>query len=292
MSAARGRVLAVVLAAATAGAASCPAHAADGSDNCIATITSLPATIATQGVWCLDGNLASSLASGKAIDVDANNVTIDCNGFKISGTGAGAGTTAIGIFSDRSNTTVRGCLVTGFYTGVHLTSAGGGHVVEDNRIDANLANGIIASGSGSLVRGNQVRRTGGSTSNLDATVVGILLAGTGEVRDNLVAGVTSAQPSPGFAVGIEVQGTGDGGRVTGNTIGGVSMPDGRQSFGIFLDFGRRMVAVSDNDIAGDGTASSYGIYCVTAGGGVLVDNSALDTATAFGTCTDVSGNVQ
>lgn len=43
-------------------------------------ITSLPATIVTQGVYGVTGNLATARNSGNAIEITANNVTPDLNG--------------------------------------------------------------------------------------------------------------------------------------------------------------------------------------------------------------------
>ena len=60
-------------------------------------ITSLPYTISTQGIYCLKGNLATSMTSGNAIEINTNNVVIDLNGYKLGGLGAGPGTTARGI---------------------------------------------------------------------------------------------------------------------------------------------------------------------------------------------------
>ena len=46
-----------------------------------------------------------------ALQVTSNNVTLDCNHFKLGGLPAGAGTLAIGIASYRDNVTVRHCHV-------------------------------------------------------------------------------------------------------------------------------------------------------------------------------------
>ena len=70
------------------------AHAAQSYDNCTGFITSVPAVISTQGTWCLKQDLATAIASGNAISVNANNVTLDCNDFKLGGLAAGAGTVA------------------------------------------------------------------------------------------------------------------------------------------------------------------------------------------------------
>ena len=66
------------------------AQAAESYDSCKGFITSLPVSISTPGTWCLKQDLATSLASGNAVTILANDVTLDCNGFKIDGTAAGA----------------------------------------------------------------------------------------------------------------------------------------------------------------------------------------------------------
>src|SRR5690606_14995164 len=65
-----------------------PARAADDYDACAGFIDSVPATITSQGVWCLRKDLSTAIASGSAITIATNNVTIDCNGFKLGGLAA------------------------------------------------------------------------------------------------------------------------------------------------------------------------------------------------------------
>src|SRR4029079_7326065 len=107
------------------------ALAAQSYDNCTGYITVLPAIISTQGTWCLKQDLATAITSGAAITINTNNVTIDCNNFKLGGLAAGLGTNAYGVFANnRFNATVRHCNVRGFYVGVFLAGAsGGGHAV-------------------------------------------------------------------------------------------------------------------------------------------------------------------
>src|SRR5688572_29125412 len=82
---------------------------------CDTIIDALPATIATQGVYCLTQDVSTAIASGNAITINANNVTLDCNGYKIGGLSAGASTSAYGVHAtDRANVTVRQCSIRGF----------------------------------------------------------------------------------------------------------------------------------------------------------------------------------
>ena len=100
------------------------AFAAESFDNCTGFIDTLPTTISTQGTWCLRKDVATSLSSGSAITINAPNVTIDCNGFKIGGLGAGPNSRTTGILSvNRNNVTVRNCAVRGFFIGLDLTGA-------------------------------------------------------------------------------------------------------------------------------------------------------------------------
>ena len=99
----------------------------------------------------LSGSL--SVPAGKdGIDVSAANVTIDLNGFSISGLGA---STAIGInasLGSASRTTVENGIVTGF---IAINSAGiytNGGIVRNVQANANY-DGIIT-GSGSVISGN------------------------------------------------------------------------------------------------------------------------------------------
>ena len=111
--------------------------AAESYDNCTGFIDTLPATISTQGTWCLRKDLGTAVTSGAAIAIATNNVTIDCNDFKLGGLAAGAGTLAYGIrAANRYNTTVRNCNIRGFFFGLQFW--GGGHTVEDNRFDVDL----------------------------------------------------------------------------------------------------------------------------------------------------------
>ena len=99
-------------------------------------ITTLPTTITVQGIYCLTGDLATSMTSGLAIDIQTNNVTIDLNGWKLGGLAAGAGTGTVGIFAwARKNITIRNGTIRGFYRGILLNdgspyTASQGHLIE------------------------------------------------------------------------------------------------------------------------------------------------------------------
>src|SRR5688572_11288780 len=73
------------------------ALAARSYDTCTGYVESLPATIGSPGQWCLRRDLSTAQTSGAAITVAANNVTLDCNDFKLGGLSAGLDTLAHGM---------------------------------------------------------------------------------------------------------------------------------------------------------------------------------------------------
>jgi parallel beta-helix repeat protein len=227
------------------------AHAAQSYDNCNNFIDTLPATISTQGVWCLHKDLSTNITSGKAITIAANNVTIDCNDFKLGGLAAGPGSTAIGIYAIyRQNATVRRCNVRGFFYGTSLDGDGGaGHLVEDNRLDNNLFAGIYVAGDNNLIRRNRVFDTGSERQ----IVYGILASA--DIIDNTIAGVFGYQSSDSRPRGIVV--FGNGAVVRDNRIRGLAAVAPGTARGISI--GTKGIIVDGNTIIADAATSGKGI---------------------------------
>ena len=262
-------------------------RAAESYDNCSGFITSLPAVISTQGTWCLKQDLATSSISGAAITINTNNVTIDCNDFKLGGLAAGLGTHSEGIFAiDRLNVTVHHCNIRGFLYGVYLGGiAGGGHTIEDNRFDGNTYTGVQVEGDGSVVRRNRISNTGKSTDVVNAA--GIITTGSVDVVDNSVSSVIAATGSNGRAYGIFV-GSNPAGAVIGNGVRGL-VADGTGYAIAFFETGTNYVDVRDNDLVGDGSALTVGLDCQNSN--TTAKNNAVN-GFAFGlvSCTDHGGN--
>jgi len=233
-----------------------PARAAQSDDSCTGFIDSIPASITKQGTWCLRQDLSGNLIHGEAIEILTNNVTIDCNHFKLGNLAAGAGTAAAGIdATDRVNITVRNCTVRGFHKGIALEGAGGGHLVEDNILDGNTSIGMSVLNDGSIVRRNRVLDTGGSS--VFASVVGILTTGSVDILDNTVSGVVAPAGSNGSARGIRTWEAYDA-AVSGNRVRGVQADGTGISFAVSNQESARVV-LRDNDLSGDGT--DVGISC-------------------------------
>jgi hypothetical protein len=188
--------------------------------NCT-SIDTLPAVISALGVYCFTNNLTTSISSGTAISITANNVVLDLNGFKLDGSGGGAGTTANGIAAfNRRNITIKNGTVKGFKTGISLLDGGAsqGHVVEDIRADHNTIAGIQVDGRGNLIRNNQVVGTGGGTCcGTGTAAVGIRADGTGpRVLNNDVIDTTS--PGDVASRGIQFPSSVVGGLAVNNRI--------------------------------------------------------------------------
>jgi hypothetical protein len=223
-------------------------RAAQSYDNCNNFIDTLPATITTQGVWCLRHDLATNITSGNAITIAANNVTIDCNDFKLGGLAAGPLSGALGIHADgRQNVAIRRCNIRGFRTGIDLS--GSGHLVEDNRLDNNLYTGIKISGDNSLVQRNRVFDTGGGSN----VAFGIDSYGA-DVIDNIVEGVFTEETSyTQEEDGIIARS--DGTQISGNVVGGM-----RVGFMVGICHAIHVMrfshVVSDNRMVGGGCAQA------------------------------------
>ena len=264
-----------------------PASAAQSYDNCTGFITSLPAVISTQGTWCLKQDLSTAVTTGNAITINTNNVTIDCNDFKLGGLSAGAGTQTIGIHAlNRLNATVRRCNIRGFYVGLLFAGTGGGHAIEDNRLDGNTSSGIVVQGDGSVVRRNRVFDTGGSTLGGDGT--GIYADKSVDVIDNTVSGATGAASTNGWGIGITANNDFDG-SIVGNRVRGLVPGGTGTTFGLIATSSNRL-EVRDNAFVGDGSVNSAGVKCDAANGNVH-NNTINLFETAIVNCNDDGGNI-
>lgn len=119
-----------------------------------ALVAGFPYVISASGSYRLTGNLTVSSTGADAIDVNASHVTIDLNGFSI--TGPGASSSGSGIAGTPANDlTVENGAITGFQNGL---SIGTNSIVKSIHVDGN-ANGIVA-GSDAVIEGNTVVANG------------------------------------------------------------------------------------------------------------------------------------
>ena len=260
--------------------------AAETWATCTGTVASLPAVITTQGVWCVDRDLATAMSSGVAITIAANNVTLDCNGYKLGNLAAGVTTAAVGIQSSgRVNATIRGCHVRGFANGIHLTGSIGasptsaGHLVEDNHVEASTTNGMLVKGLNSTIRRNRLHDLGLSPTQ---GVAGIAAIGSVDVVDNVVDGVQAAAGTANAVWGIYAQPL-HGTLIGHNEIRGV-LPALGFGWGIFIaGTDGRLSAVRDNMIV-RAAPSTMWASCSPGSTAAVRDNLAMGWTTGSTSC--------
>lgn len=255
-------------------------HAAESYDSCTGFIDAVPATITTQGVWCLRKDLATAINSGNVITVANNNITIDCNGFKLGGLAAGNASQANGIYANaRQNTTIRQCTIRGFRHGILLDGAsGGGHLVEDNRMDNNLVAGIFIDGTRNLAQRNLVFDTGGATSVSSRFAISI----AGDAIDNQVDGVYSATANSSV-YGIRVS---NAGTVRHNRVRNLTPSGAGLAHGISGGYSSGTSAVGNHVIAGPFHVNGNGL----SGLSFCRDNEVFQFSTTY-ECSSLSGNM-
>ena len=164
-------------------------------------ITELPVVINAVDTWCLKKNLSWNGTSGNAITVGRSSVTIDLNGFAITGTG-GVNTQAVGVYSqNRRNVTIRNGTIRGFHNGVQLSTGSINHVLENLHIDQNRQTGVAIVGTGNILRNSQITNTGGTPGELDNNVaVTVGQANTTTIADNVISGTTANFGAYGISV--------------------------------------------------------------------------------------------
>lgn len=173
--------------------------------NACTAITVLPTVITNPGIYCLDGDLASSATNGDLVEIQSDDVTIDLNGFNIDGFAAGASTEANGIHAvDRKNIKIHNGLIRGFFRGIWLeqVTAGEshGHLIENLRFFDSRRTGIRIEGSGNVVRNNHIIDTGSSDIKTTAIGLGVRSASNSLIANNVISGTSQS----GSATGIKV----------------------------------------------------------------------------------------
>jgi len=258
--------------------------AAESYDNCTGFIDSIPTTISTQGVWCLRKDLSTGVTDGIAIYVDANNVTIDCNDFKVGGLAGGLATNAGGIYTafERNNATIRNCNVRGFMVGISVD--GDGHLVENNRVANNTLQGISTYGDGNIVRNNMVIDTGGRPDGASALGIGMIGEG-GEVSSNTVNGVSAGTSlAGGGSAGIIARGL-----IAGNHVSSI-LPAGDPAQAEGIRTGVLNSAVRDNVVIQHFYTAGIGITGTGTNRTVCLNNIVQNYATGIVNC-DSHGDV-
>jgi len=249
---------------------------------CGTVIASLPTVISSQGVYCLTHDLATAITSGNAIDIQTNNVTIDCNGYKIGGLAAGSTSAAFGIHASdtRVNITVRNCGIRGFQDGIKL-DVGSGHLIEDNRLDNNLYVSLYVYGENNTVRRNRIYDTGGYVAANTATAMVV----AADVIDNTISGVFAANTTTSLT-GIEMQGPNT--VASGNRVSGLALTGAGTGIGIFAE--NTAMSVRDNVIAASTATNGVGIVGHGATDTICSGNRIFKFSSAITVCKDGGNN--
>ena len=208
------------------------------------------ALITANTVYTMTAN--ASINSSTCMIVSADNVTLDCAGFSLTGNNADS---TYGVYSNRTNTTIRNCNIRGFMTGIYFNGANRG------RIDKTNASTI--SGSNPLPGGN-----------------GIILYGSSY---NLISNSNASAPNIG---GITLSTNSNFNTIANST--GISTGGGNSGSGIYI-------AGSSNNTIINSSGTSDGTYlnldCFP-GGIRLAGSSNNSIINSTGTITGVNNTFQ
>jgi hypothetical protein len=219
-------------------------------------ITSVPIAITSPGLYYLTKNLTISDPELNAITVGADDVTIDLNGFCLTGPGKGSGTLNSGIrlFGTRFNVEIRNGSIKSFgYQGIKLENPCTGIRVVGIRVRDTGNSGIELLGSGNLAMDCTVINAGnnGIYVGESSLVKGSQVVGSGYLGIALLNGST--------AVGNTVSGnftgifTYEGSSLTDNTVSGST------STGIYCS--HKCTITRNTAYNNSGTGISAGTYC-------------------------------
>ncbi|MFZ0677272.1 hypothetical protein [Candidatus Binatus sp.] len=166
-----------------------------------------PYVVSTSGSYRLTGNLTVSSTSADAIDVNASDVTVDLNGFSITGPGgstSGSGISAAGVV----DVTVENGTITEF-GGAAAIRAGNNSIVKNVHASSN-GNGIVA-GNGSVISDNIAHDNSGTGINCNGSACSI----SGNAAFNNTQGISANDATTGYEGNVL--------KNTTNVSGGTSM---------------------------------------------------------------------
>ncbi len=230
--------------------------------NSCTEITALPFTITVQGVYCLKKNLNVNLTAtnSAAITINAGNVTIDFNGFRVNNQ-APSTNLAFGVYAaDRKNITLRNGFIRGFYAGIFLAEivadSSASHLVEAMKIADSGIYGVFVHGDKTVLRDNRIIDTGNGPAN--------------------------------FAYGIYLLNADDG-LIAGNIISGIS--EVTQSFGIVIETSIRIRVIGNEVTDVNNSGDDRGIIVSLVDYAIIADNRLLNNpAAGFGGISDFGGS--
>jgi len=175
----------------------------------VAAAGGYPYKITQPGSYKLSGNLAGVGDAKDAIDINSDHVTLDLNGFMISGPVGGASHCyfCVGVNSTYAGITVKNGVISGFSTGIRLTGAG--NLVQDVQTDHNAGDGLDVN-NGTVTRCSATSSYNGfSVTNTvlsDSTAtnngnIGISATGSTVIRNAVTGNGTGIQTQSSTVVG-------------------------------------------------------------------------------------------
>lgn len=246
-----------------------------------------------------------------ALIIAADNVTLDLNGFTISGKGAiTKGGPAI-LLRNVKGATVQKGTVKSFAAGVAI-EGGSGNVVQNMTLIDNVGAGDSDYGDGVTISDSKDNRVQGNTvaRNGPYSGISVLGASTGnEIRENIVTdnNMLPGDPAGGRQdMGIRIEGPGaNGNRIIGNTVTG-SGADGIVVLPVCDDPGNGCVGskpnegneITDNLSHRNGTSgqgSGIRLFCVAnpvAATNTTIKGNEADENRTHGIEVDAAGNAQ
>lgn len=147
-----------------------PAFAVDGvvliNQSTVMATGGFPYRITQPGSYKLSGNLV--VPDGvDGIDILADDITIDLNGFRISGTAPGSPPFPAGISGNATAVTIRNGTILGFNVGIDL--GGSNHLIEEIHATGSNLYGILIAGA--VVRRNTASGNGSGGIHADNSLV-------------------------------------------------------------------------------------------------------------------------
>jgi hypothetical protein len=228
-------------------------------------ISALPATITQPGKYCLAKDFVVNQATGNAISIASNDVTLDCGGRTLKNTATSNTVTSVAISSiGRNNVVVEHCrVIGGWMNGIDVfqdnAQPNKNYYVEvrDNYVAGPWWHGIRAWGSAIEVTNNKVYDIGG---RLNQYAIGIRVGGSTSgfrmhvVRGNIVIGTNSPYS---HAYGIFSDGSMSSAFLD-NGVAGTSAATGKNAYGVYVigTYNR----VTDNHVTGVGSPTETGIW--------------------------------
>jgi hypothetical protein len=261
-------------------------------------ITSIPWTISTPGVYCLNSDFNVILPShGVAISINASNVTLDLNRHLLNSVPTTTNPYTYGIvLTQQRNVVIKNGALQGFYVAIGLYdnspyTTTQSNLIEDIAAEGSTAFALYVEGQGNVVSHNRVTRTGGP-----AAAIGILVAGPDNVvRNNEVIGTGNLRQS-----GYAIYGYGCTGLIVeDNRVSGVTSQGSASSVGVYFYSSSHGVirnnSVDKADTSGAGYAQSYGIAFDSSTDNAVVGNQITTfyygIYASSGSSAQTSGNV-